>query len=561
MSLFSNLNVGTRGLMASQMGMDITGQNISNADVEGYSRKRLNLAADYRYDSVHGQMGFGVEVVNIERVRNLYIDLQIQKQNNELGVYEEIDHVLTNIENIFNEPTDAGIMKFIDDFFNSWENLSNNPADLAARTMVKTSGEILSDMFHNLNAELRDLRDTRNDELESRVQKVNEMSVELYNLNVEIAAVEITNQNANDSRDRRDFLLKELSKIIETTVIENDFGQITVTTGGNILVSPVDYQELETTTASFSNPDGSSYSEIGIRFKNSKRIYNPTAGQMKGLLESRDDVIPVYQDYLDTLAIGIAERINEQHIQGYNLQGYTGINFFDPTLTGAADINVSASIITDVKNIAAAGNQSFVSSSFTTTPGVLDFPNTTYFTSDGNQSTGVLDPDNVNDIVQGSVIVSVAGTVLQEGIHYNVNYRDGEIQMLTNGYDGSAVQIDFQYERGGFPGTGDNRNSIALGEMRHQFTMNADPNGNFTATFDQYYSSFIGQLGLEKNESTASLETREYLVREYEEHQDSIAGVSLDEEMANLIKYQHTYQAAARIITTANQMLDVLMNI
>lgn len=561
MSLFSNLNVGTRGLMASQMGMDITGQNIANADVEGYSRKRLNLAADYRYDSVHGQMGFGVEVINIERVRNLYIDQQIQKQNNELGIYEEIDHVFTSIENIFNEPTDTGIIKFVDDFFNSWENLSNNPADLAARTMVRTSGEILSDMFHNLSAELADLKSTRNDEIASRVQSVNKLSLELYNLNKEIASVEITNQNANDSRDRRDFLLKELSKIIETTTVENEFGQITVTTGGNILVSPVDYQELETTTATYTNADGSSYSEIGIRFAESKRIYTPTSGQMKGLFDARDKIIPEYQEYLDTFARDLATRINEQHLQGFNLHGYTGINFFDPTITGASDINVSASITTDVKNIAAAGNQSFVSASFTTTAGMLDFPNVTYFTADGNPSSGPADTDNVNDIVQGSVIVSVGSVVLQEGIHYNVNYRDGDIQMLTNGYDGNAVQIDFQYERGGFPGSGDNKNAIALGEMRHQFTMNADPNGNYTATFDQYYSSFIGQLGLEKNEATASLETREYLVQEYEKHQDSIAGVSLDEEMANLIKYQHTYQAAARIITTANQMLDVLMNI
>ena len=91
--------------------------------------------------------------------------------------------------------------------------------------------------------------------------------------------------------------------------------------------------------------------------------------------------------------------------------------------------------------------------------------------------------------------------------------------------------------------------------------MAPDALGNPTTTFDQYYSTVIGRLGFARNEAASNLETREFLIEQYETHQDSIAGVSLDEEMAELIKFQHTYQAAARVITTANQMLDVLMNI
>lgn len=85
MGLFSILGVGVRGLSASQLGMDITGQNIANADVEGYSRKRLNMTAEYRWHETYGQMGFGVDVINIERIRNELIDEQIRKQNQEVG--------------------------------------------------------------------------------------------------------------------------------------------------------------------------------------------------------------------------------------------------------------------------------------------------------------------------------------------------------------------------------------------------------------------------------------------------------------------------------------------
>ncbi len=562
MSLFSVLGIGVRGLAASQLGMDITGQNIANADVEGYSRKRLNITAEYRYDEMFGQMGFGVKVVNIERIRDKFIDQQIRVQNEEVGYFEEIDHTLESIENIFMEPTDTGIMNFIDQFFDSWENLANNPADLAARTMVKTNGEILTNVFHNVSSELRDLRQTRNDEIANKVEEVNVKLHEIFNLNKEISQVEISGQNANDSRDRRDLLLKKLSKIIEINVIENDLGQVTVTTAGNILVSPVDVQELEITTTTFTHPDGTNYSAIGVRFSNSKRIYNPPGGEMKGLFDSRDTFIPEYETWLDTLAMGLMQRVNTQHLLGYNLMGYNGFNFFDPTTTGASDINLSASITSDVKNIAAALAQATVSASTNNVAaGALDFGTIYQLTKNGNPSLGPADPNNAKNIAHGTVIVTIGNTTLIENTDYNVNYITGTIQMLHAGYDGNAIDVDFDYNTGQWAGPGDNGNAIEIGQLRHALVMVPDALGNPTATFDQYYSTFIGRLGFARNEAASNLETREFLIEQYETHQDAIAGVSLDEEMAELIKYQHTYQASARIIKTADLMLDVLMNL
>ncbi len=562
MSLFSVLGIGTRGLMASQLGMDITGQNIANADVEGYSRKRLNMTAAYRYDEKYGQMGFGVDVINIERIRDEYIDQQIRGQNREVGYYEEIDHTLEAVENIIMEPSDTGIMHFIDQFFDSWENLANNPADIASRTMVRTNGEILTNTFNNVSSELRNLRNTRNDEIRNKVEEVNGLVNGIFNLNKEIAAVEIKNQHANDSRDRRDLLLKKLSKIIEINVIENDLGQVTVTTSGNIIVSPVDVQELEITTTVFTRPDGTNYSDIGVRFSKSMRPYIPTGGEIKGLFDSRDIYIPEYESWLDTLAVGLAQTINAQHVLGYNLMGYNGFNFFNPQVTGASDINLSATVLSDIKNIAAAlGQATQPALTNNVASGALNFGAIYQLTTDGVASTGSADPDNAQNIVQGTVVVTIGGNALIEGVDYSVNYLTGTIQMLHNGYDNNPINVDFDYMSGGFPGPGNNENAIEIAKLRHELTMSPDPLGNPTATFDQYYSTFIGRLGFARNEAASNLETREFLIEQYETHQDSIAGVSLDEEMVELIKFQHTYQAAARIITTANAMLDVLMNI
>ncbi|MFW6253741.1 MAG: flagellar hook-associated protein FlgK [Chitinivibrionales bacterium] len=545
MGLFSVLNVGTRGLAASQLGMDVTGQNISNADVEGYSRKRLNTTASYRGDDSFGQMGFGVEVKNIERIRNTYIDQQIRRQNQEVGFFSEADHTLEAVENILTEPSDTGLMEYIDQFFDSWENLANNPSDMAARTMVQTNGNVLTDVFHNLSGELRDLKDTRNDEIRNRVDKINQITAEIHNLNTEIASVEINDQNANDSRDHRDRLLKELSSIIEIDVTENERGQITVTTSGNILVSPVDVQEVELTTTQHQRSDGTSHMELGVRFANSKRDLVPTGGELKGLIDSRDILIPSYEKQLDTLAQSLVSEINQIHHSGYTLEGYTGIDFFEPDPTGASDISLSASILSDVKNIAAAQGGE-----------------TRQATETGISHTYGNNPVSLahRDIQSITVTNEDTGVVLTEGVDYAIDNRMGTFQLLNSSYDGVPMTIEYSFSTGGFAGAGDNANALAIGQLRHAQTMNADSVGEPTATFNQFYSSFIGTLGINRNEASSNLQTRKFLVEQYETHQDSIAGVSLDEEMAEMIKFQHTYQAAARVISTADRMLEVLMN-
>ncbi len=558
MGLFSVLNVGTRALFASQLAMDVSGQNISNADVEGYSRKRLNLTPDYRYDGSFGQMGIGVEVINIERMRNAFLDTQIQRQNQEVGMFGELDYTMESIENILNEPGDTGVLNYLDQFFDSWQNLSSNPADLSARNMVRTNAEILVDVFHNVAGELDSLRQTRSEEIEQRVNKVNAICSDIFNLNKEIGAVEVSNQNANDSRDKRDLLLKQLSEIIDIDVIENEMGQVTITSSGSILVSPAFQQELEIVSRLYTLSDGTAHTEVGVRFADSKRDYDPKSGQLKGLFDSRDSVIPRYQQQMDELAVQLVEKINDLHSHGYTLNGYSGITFFNEQVTGALDIELSASVLNDVRNIAAAeGGETLPADRNDSLAGAHNFgaaPQQLY----RDPASAV--PTAARNIVRGSVIVSSPSVTLTEGVDYNIDYVNGTFQMLHAGYDADDLTIDFEYRTGGFRGPGDNANALSIAQLRTTLTMQPDVLGDPTVTFAQYYSSFIGVLGLERNEASSNLETRQFLVEQYESHQDAIAGVSLDEEMANIVKYQHTYQAAARVISVADEMLDVLLN-
>jgi flagellar hook-associated protein 1 FlgK len=317
-------------------------------------------------------------------------------------------------------------------------------------------------------------------------------------------------------------------------------------------------QPAESVPKSIHQADGTSRLELGLRFFNSKEPYTPNGGQIKGLLESRDKVIPQYQQQMDSLAREIVAKVNEIHSSGYNLNGFTGIEFFDSRTTGASDIKISTSILTDVANIAAAsGGEMHPAIQNQLAAGIHNFgtpPVQLY--RDPTAAT----PVKATNIIRGSVVVSNSSIALQENVDYHIDYVNGTLQMLHSGYDTDNLQIDLNYRSGGFAGPGDNSNSVEIAALRSNLTMNEDIHGNGTSTFAEFYSSMIGKLGLSRNEAESNLETRTYLIQQYESHQDAIAGVSIDEEMANMIKYQHTYQAAARLISIADKMLDTLLN-
>jgi flagellar hook-associated protein 1 FlgK len=373
---------------------------------------------------------------------------------------------------------------------------------------------------------------------------VNAIAKDIYNLNQEVSSVEAGNQNANDSRDRRDQQLKELAKLIDIDVSENEIGQVTVTAAGHALVTPAYIQQLETYSTTFRLPDQTTKTEIGIRLAMSKRAYMPLSGQIKGLFESRDVVTQDYMNELDTIAQTLVAKVNEIHEQGYNLDGFTGIDFFNPDFTGASDIDISASIKSSVHNIAAGLGGSMQNTSDNVT---LTF---------GDPATTLAQ----RNIARNSVIVTSGAAVLTEGVDFNIDYARGTIQLLHNGYDGAPLTVQYQYNTGQFRGEGDNENALRIAQLRDAMTMDPDVLQNPTSTFTEYYSSVVGKLGLQRNEAGANLQTRNFLIEQYNTQQDSISGVSLDEEMANIIKFQHSFAAAARLITTTSQMLEVLMN-
>jgi len=557
MSLFEGLSIANRGLAASQMALNVTGQNISNANTVGYSRKKLELSADYRADGEFGQMGFGVDVNMIQRVRNVFLDRQLSSQITSKAYTEEKDAALERIENIHQEPSDKGIASSMDDFWNAWSDLANNPGDKSSREVLASSAQVMVDRFHYTSDEIRSYKLSINDQILDNTTQINDLASKISEMNKTIVASEgLDGQKANDSRDIRDTLLQKLADITDITAVEDASGAVTVTTAGSMLVTPNKAIKLETVRVTVTEPDGFKYPNYTVRFEGAENPLEPKNGRLKALMDIRDKIIPSYENELNGMVSSLVKEVNAVHSTGYSLNHLTGIDFFDGTKLTASNISLSAAVQSDSNNIAASQGGTIKSISGQVIP---------------SDAANVLDLPSINpayrDLAVGSVKVmdQATGRVLEEGAEkdYVMDTELGRIKIMnTTTYPaGTNFVVDFHYNTTGFSGTGDGNNALAISTIRDKKTMDPDINGVNSHTVSEYFSGYIGRLGVERNQASSELDTQTALVEQLQGQQDSISGVNLDEEMANLIRYQQTYQASAKYMTTIGNMLDVLMKI
>jgi flagellar hook-associated protein 1 FlgK len=558
MGLLDALGIGMRGLQAAQTSIDVTGQNISNANTEGYSRKRVNQSADVVASDKFGQTGLGVNVDEIQRIRNTFLDRQTWEQLGDKGYVTQLDLAYTRIENILNEPGENGLAAKMNAFWASWQDLANNPGDLSAREAVKASAVTMIDTFHAIFKQIEDYGLSMNNPLDEKAKTVNDITAQIYNLNEKIAGAEARpGENANDSRDQRDLLVRRLSELIDVQTVEDANGRCIITSAGNLLVGPSEVLKLETYGVNTTLADGTQMTEMRLRFSGTYRPFEPRSGELKGIMDARSQVLSGYMSDLNALAATIVREVNGVHVNGYNLNHASGVLFFDPSKTKAGDIALSDAIVAGAQNISAAqGGQ------------IVDVAN--FLPAGGIPASAgpVLDLKGINpsyrDLVQGSVKLTLAdGTVLEEGSgkDYVVDYEKGTITFVNYARyaAGDAVNVKISYNTTGFSGNGNGENALAIAGLRLKSSMVKDKNGNYTQSVSGFYSATIGKLGIEKNQNASRKETKEFLISQMDAEQASTTGVSLDEEMSNMIKYENSYKASARYISTISQMLDILM--
>lgn len=602
---FYGLEMGKRTMMAHQAALNVVGQNISNASTEGYSRQIATLQAQSVYSPQYGTLGSGVDMLTVKRARNEFIDDRMVKETSQLSKWEVREINLENIQNVFNEPNDSTIRDSLDSMWSSFQDLANNSQESATRETVLERADDLASMIKDGYSQLKSLQSEMDGTIKTEVENVNSTLKKIADLNAQISRIERDDvTNANDLRDERDRLTEGLSKVIDLKV-NRDNGEFSIIIDGRTAVQGENYQQLQTV------PDANNSNRLKIQWSDTKKDVSITGGKIGAYIELRDDDIQKYMDYLDEMAIGITDTMNEMHKAGFDINGQPGENFFKPIDTNEEIITENgkqqASIykIYGNKIITNTDKPLSTNSGITSQSGYFEVNNIriSYNTSVDSMNdvvkkindagTGVvasLDPNNKlvlrGEKDNGYTIMTMSdgnGSFLQEmGIFQtgstSFNYKDTStlanistnrsatpkagaaerMEVAITNVDKIAAAKGKDTNADGIPdtslGIGNGGNMLAMAQIKQKNII-----GRYTA--DDYFKTLVADLAVKGDQSTRNYENQKSLVASLETRRQSEIGVSLDEEMTDMIKYQQSYTAAAKYINTIDEMLTSIMQL
>jgi len=555
--IYGILNLAGNALLTQQKAVNVTGNNIANVNTPGYSRQKLMLENKTSVQSSVGPMGNGVDAVSVERVYDRFLGVQINSESERLGRWETQKNGLELAEVIFDESGEFGLSQFLSQFWGAWQDLTNDPSGYNERVVLQAKSEVMTGTFNRIYSDLQKASEGFDASIEGAVEEINRLSQRIADLNVKIMEVEATGYSANDYRDQRDLALKELAGLIDINTFEDATGRVTVSVGaGQTLVESNSSRNLTTQVNGFGSKDIAWVRQDGTTVNITGNISN---GKLKGWLEARDVDIRGYMRQLDILAEGLMERVNNLHQAGYSLDGSTGNDFFtgiatasgsmDSLLTITAEPGGTGNIRVTLVGGGTAGAETVTTDAVTGDIQIAIEDGV----SSGDQIAAALQahsgintvvaaaPGAAWDLSAGTNTAALAGGTSAEAIQVNA--------AISTNLDLIAASST----SAGIPGNNDQ--AIAIANLQHALTMN----GN-SSTFEGFYNSLVSKVGGDVQNANAYYNHQFDMVVQLENRRESISGVSLDEEMINLIKFQTAYDAAAKLISTADELLQTVLN-
>jgi len=456
-SLFGGLEAGKRAILSHQYNLTTTGHNIANVDTPGYSRQQVLMETTTPFDDPFGRYGTGMKIATVRQIRDYFLTSQYREENGNLGHWSSMDRTMSQVENIFMEPNENQLNDLMNNFFNAWQNLTTAADSQTARSSIREQAMLLMNGLQQASRRLSGVINNLDDDVGSRVSELNQMAAQISNINKEISFMELDGHTANDLRDRRDYLIDQLSFKVDVTQVEESTGAVRVFIGAMEYVGSGHYSPLGTETEALQTTTVQQ-----IVWQGTGTRLGRVGGELASLIEARDAILPGYISRLDTLVEKLVTEVNSIHRSGFGSNNQTGINFFDPNGLTAATIDFSQDVKNSLASIAASS--------------AIDSP--------GNNE----------------VALSIAQLKTS--------------QVLENG----------------------------------------------SSTMSEYYYSLVGLIGTRANQAADTKENYDLVLEQLEFSRQSVQGVSLDEEMTNMIRAQHAYDAAAKVILTVDQAIGTIIN-
>jgi flagellar hook-associated protein 1 FlgK len=321
---FKTLNIGTTALMTSQLALNTVGHNVSNAATPGYTRQRVFTEAALPEIKTFGVLGSGVQVRAVKRVADEFLEMQVREATTLHNYFSANIDSYENLQAVFNELSENDLSTTFDQFWNGLSDVNNYVEDISTRRGLINEGLVLAENFNHLDDKLRDMRERMNSNVQDAVAEVNALIEEVARLNQDVVRAEKGGEGkevANDSRDQRGERLRELSELLDITVVEEPNGQVVVSLRGRLLV--FENQFFGITTEQVNSDD---MLIDNVIFESDGEEIQPGQGKMGAFIEIRDEILHGYKEDLDRLAGTFLWEFNRQHSQGQGLEGYQSIS-------------------------------------------------------------------------------------------------------------------------------------------------------------------------------------------------------------------------------------------
>ena len=618
-STFSGIELGKRSIMANTDAITTAGHNISNANTEGYSRQRVQIKEfdplykpDLERAERAGMIGQGVDVQSINRVRDELLDSRIVSQANAESYWQTRSDYYTMIEQIYNEPDDVSVRSNMDKFWESWQELSITPESKASRQAVVTRAETLTDSIKQRWENLAGIGNLLEGDIEATVKQVNSITRQIANVNSEIVRSRAMGDNPNDLLDRRDLLVDKLSKLVNVSTDQRDGDEFMVHVDGKVLVQGGIAREIELQP----RYDDTGYSKLVWADTKNDAVF--AGGKLGALVELRDVDVRNEIQSLNTMTMNFSDLVNDVHRNAVGANKVTGLNFFvqhsfvenvNGNFDRNGDGNLDTSYVFRMSGTNALDLQQQVGiegvMTFNGTMGNVQVP---YFHTDTvetviariNDSTSEVKAylDKNNNLVlkattsaqsenpdfvirhvedSGYFLSGYAGILSANGEEGAYDFAQADaVNTLTQGAqfavspvfnpsayievnpaiknDVMSVAAGYMDAAGKVP-TGDGRAAVEIASIRNSSVMVGS-----MKTFDDYFADTVTNVGLKGEQAETNLLSQNAIMDDLRNLRDSISGVNIDEELSEIMKFQHGYNAAAKFITVWDDLLDTVIN-
>ena len=538
----SIFDVGSSALNSLQRAISTTGNNIANVNTEGYSRQQVEFSSRTP-DYIGGlALGTGVEVSAIRRAYDQFLTADVQARTSSSSYYNLYAGTAEQIDNLMADPA-TSIASAMDQFFASMEAVANSPASQPERQVMLAEAQTLASRFNYVDSRLSELAEDMNQRMSVFVEDVNRHLSDVAKLNEQIERLQRSaGGSPNELLDQRDKTLEDLSKLMRIDVRAQSDGSINVfTTSGHRLVSPSGAESLRLSQGVqsdgpvqvFVSAAGGAEAEITER---------GIGGELGAAIDVSNNMIDRARRDIGLLALGLTDTFNIQHKSGSTLNQVEGGDFFSsilPVTTGSTLNSGTTSVtaaVDDVTQLTGASYRVDYTDSVVTVTNLA-----TNETQEINGTTITLD---------GLTLTVSPFSNLTDGDRFIVEptarAASAMSVAITDTSDIAAASL------GG--NVGDNRNMLTLIDLRDANNLRGGSQGVY-----DIYNNAVSQVAVDTRSARANAETEESLLASVVDQRASITGVNLEEEAANLIRYQQAYQAAAQIITTANDVFDTLL--